>query len=107
MDLTSVFLSWRPTRVGKDSINQPHGLCAQSSSSLLLLSLHLVGSSSNSETAYDMPALVVFGGNGYVGTRVCAEAINSGLRVVSISRRGRPAHIRETWADEVEWIQVR
>lgn len=34
--------------------------------------------------------LVVFGGNGYVGSRVAAAALRMGLSVVSISRSGAP-----------------
>ena len=37
-----------------------------------------------------LPHLLVFGGNGFVGTRVCQAALAAGLGVVSVSRSGRP-----------------
>ena len=37
-----------------------------------------------------LPHLLVFGGNGFVGTRVCQAALKAGLGVVSVSRSGRP-----------------
>ena len=36
------------------------------------------------------PHLLVFGGNGFVGSRVCERALASGLGVVSVSRSGAP-----------------
>ena len=36
------------------------------------------------------PKIVIAGGNGFVGTTVCQEALKTGLSVVSISRGGRP-----------------
>lgn len=51
------------------------------------------------------PKLIVFGGNGFVGTRVCEEALNTGLAVVSISRSATPkasAH----WTSQVDWVSV-
>lgn len=32
--------------------------------------------------------LIVFGGNGFVGTRVCEHAIKSGIKVISVNRTG-------------------
>ena len=52
-----------------------------------------------------MPKLLVFGGNGYVGTRVCEEALNTGLQIVSINRSGRPRGT-DAWINEVDWVQV-
>ena len=52
------------------------------------------------------PKLLVFGGNGYVGTRVCQEALKTGLSVVSISRGGRPP-VQADWVPQVEWVQAR
>ena len=52
-------------------------------------------------------SLVVFGGNGFVGTRVCALASKQGLPVVSVSRSGvAPAHYQASTgcaADIVRW----
>lgn len=52
-----------------------------------------------------MPKILVFGGNGFVGSRVCEEALNTGLQVVSINRSGRPKR-SDPWIKEVEWVQV-
>ena len=63
---------------------------------------------------------MVFGGNGFVGSRVCEVAHNMGLHVISINRSGpflpprtprncthhtgRPAWLKKPWADDVEWM---
>ncbi|XP_038978335.1 uncharacterized protein At1g32220, chloroplastic-like [Phoenix dactylifera] len=46
--------------------------------------------------------LLVLGGNGFVGSHVCREALKQGLSVSSLSRSGRSL-IRESWADKVVW----
>ncbi|XP_010692986.2 uncharacterized protein At1g32220, chloroplastic [Beta vulgaris subsp. vulgaris] len=46
--------------------------------------------------------LLVFGGNGFVGSHICKEALERGLTVASISRSGRSS-INEAWADRVNW----
>ncbi|MES3517021.1 MAG: NAD-dependent epimerase/dehydratase family protein [Natronomonas sp.] len=46
--------------------------------------------------------LLVTGGSGFIGRRVCRRAIDDGHRVVGVSRRGKPA--AEPWADDVEWV---
>lgn len=53
------------------------------------------------------PRLVVFGGTGFVGTRVVEEGLRSGLAVVSISRSGAPpgAVAQAPWASQVQWIR--
>lgn len=58
------------------------------------------------QSTYDgPPKLIVFGGNGFVGTRVCEEALQTGLAVVSINRSGAPK-ATASWTSEVEWISV-
>ena len=58
------------------------------------------------QSSYDgPPKLVVFGGNGFVGTRVCEEALNTGLAVVSISRSGAPKATSH-WTSQVDWLNV-
>jgi len=47
---------------------------------------------------------VVFGGNGFVGSRVCETAHKMGLHVISINRSGRPTWLKKPWANEVEWV---
>ncbi|PKA46623.1 Uncharacterized protein AXF42_Ash019364 [Apostasia shenzhenica] len=46
--------------------------------------------------------LLVLGGNGFVGSHVCKEALHRGFPVSSFSRSGRST-IPESWADEVVW----
>ncbi|WOK95215.1 hypothetical protein Cni_G03922 [Canna indica] len=48
--------------------------------------------------------LLVLGGNGFVGSHVCKEALDQGLSVSSLSRSGRSS-IHESWVDRVEWHQ--
>eukprot|EP00250_Pteridium_aquilinum_P001553 c11747_g1_i2 orf=228-1085(+) len=48
--------------------------------------------------------LLVLGGNGFVGTHICKEALQRGLPVVSLSRSGRPK-LQESWTLDVTWIQ--
>ncbi|XP_058114967.1 uncharacterized protein At1g32220, chloroplastic isoform X2 [Magnolia sinica] len=48
--------------------------------------------------------LLVLGGNGFVGSHVCREALDLGLSVSSTSRSGK-SNIRELWADNVTWHQ--
>uniref|UniRef100_A0A2P2JMR8 NAD-dependent epimerase/dehydratase domain-containing protein n=1 Tax=Rhizophora mucronata TaxID=61149 RepID=A0A2P2JMR8_RHIMU len=48
--------------------------------------------------------LLVLGGNGFVGSNVCREALNRGLSVASLSRSGRSS-IHDSWANTVIWHQ--
>ncbi|KAL5708407.1 hypothetical protein ACHQM5_019204 [Ranunculus cassubicifolius] len=48
--------------------------------------------------------LLILGGNGFVGSHVCKEALNRGLSVASLSRSGRST-IKESWASKVDWHQ--
>ncbi|KAF5935238.1 hypothetical protein HYC85_026367 [Camellia sinensis] len=48
--------------------------------------------------------LLVLGGNGFVGSHVCKEALDRGLSVASLSRSGRSS-INESWANNVIWHQ--
>ncbi|XP_047319752.1 uncharacterized protein At1g32220, chloroplastic-like [Impatiens glandulifera] len=48
--------------------------------------------------------LLVLGGNGFVGSHVCMEAVKRGLPVASLSRSGRPPAY-EHWVNNVSWIQ--
>jgi uncharacterized protein YbjT (DUF2867 family) len=49
---------------------------------------------------------VIFGGNGFVGSRVTEEAVKTGLSVVSVSRRGMPPPgISAPWTSQVEWAR--
>lgn len=58
------------------------------------------------QSTYDgPPKLIVFGGNGFVGTRVCEEALNTGLAVVSISRSAAPK-ASAYWTSQVDWVSV-
>lgn len=50
-----------------------------------------------------LPSLVVFGGSGYLGSRICQEALKAGLPVTGVSRSGRPANEDGAWCNEVTW----
>lgn len=55
--------------------------------------------------------MLVLGGNGFVGSAVCAAAVGAGMRVSSLSRSGRPGWYdkiaederEEHWATQVDW----
>ncbi len=51
--------------------------------------------------------IVLFGGNGFVGTAIARELIHQGVKAVCVSRSGAmPVHLEKTeWAHQVEWIQ--
>eukprot|EP01060_Flectonema_neradi_P009597 TRINITY_DN16835_c0_g1_i1.p1 TRINITY_DN16835_c0_g1~~TRINITY_DN16835_c0_g1_i1.p1 ORF type:complete len:422 (+),score=30.88 TRINITY_DN16835_c0_g1_i1:92-1357(+) len=49
--------------------------------------------------------LFVAGGSGFIGSNVCKEAIRTGFEVISLSRTGRPEHIKEKWVDRVQWVK--
>lgn len=66
-------------------------------------------SSNQGQTTNDQATaqkLVVFGGNGFVGSRVCEAGVNRGFDVVSVNRSGRPTWLEETWGDKVEWVSA-
>jgi uncharacterized protein YbjT (DUF2867 family) len=51
-----------------------------------------------------VPSLLVFGGNGYVGSHVCQEALAEGIPVTSVSRSGRPSNDDREWVGQVHWL---
>lgn len=52
------------------------------------------------------PTVVVFGGSGFVGQRLCKELVTAGHYVRSISRTGCPRGQAQPWWDDVEWISA-
>ncbi|ELZ29129.1 NAD-dependent epimerase/dehydratase [Halosimplex carlsbadense 2-9-1] len=49
--------------------------------------------------------LLVTGGNGFIGRRVCERAVADGHDVTSVARSGPPApEHRESWTGAVEWV---
>ena len=51
-----------------------------------------------------MSALLVVGGSGMLGRAVCQRAVQRGIPVISLSRRGRPDELAgKAWADSVDW----
>ncbi|RHZ59565.1 hypothetical protein CDV55_105665 [Aspergillus turcosus] len=57
--------------------------------------------------------VVVAGGNGFLGSRICKSAVNRGWSVTSLSRSGEPrwdtvtsSRDRPTWANSVEWAKA-
>lgn len=51
--------------------------------------------------------LLVFGGNGFLGRRICQQAVNCGWEVVSMSRSGKPPALPSPrdrqWIQKVKW----
>jgi uncharacterized protein YbjT (DUF2867 family) len=47
--------------------------------------------------------IFVVGGSGFVGSYICKRAVEKGMKVFSLSRRGMPVH-REPWHDKVNWL---
>ncbi|KAH3668086.1 hypothetical protein OGAPHI_001840 [Ogataea philodendri] len=55
-----------------------------------------------------MSKLIVFGGSGFLGKRICQNAVGRGLDVVSVTSSGsKPRQLgpHEKWADKVEWTK--
>ncbi|KAJ7958456.1 NAD(P)-binding rossmann-fold protein [Quillaja saponaria] len=48
--------------------------------------------------------LLVLGGNGFVGSHICREALDRGLSVASLSRSGRSS-LHDSWANNVTWYK--
>ena len=48
--------------------------------------------------------MIVFGGNGYVGSRVVQAALSRGASVVSVNRSGQPKDSSESWVSKVKWV---
>lgn len=51
--------------------------------------------------------IILFGGNGFVGTAIAEELVYQGLNPVCVSRTGAmPMHLHDTdWAQQVEWLK--
>lgn len=50
--------------------------------------------------------IAVFGGNGFLGRKICESAVKEGHHVTSFSRSGKPPGIDPQWAQEVQWKKV-
>uniref|UniRef100_A0A1J3IP10 Uncharacterized protein, chloroplastic n=1 Tax=Noccaea caerulescens TaxID=107243 RepID=A0A1J3IP10_NOCCA len=48
--------------------------------------------------------ILVLGGNGYVGSQICKEALRQGFSVSSLSRSGRSS-LHDSWVEDVAWHQ--
>ncbi|KAL6961059.1 hypothetical protein U1Q18_038822 [Sarracenia purpurea var. burkii] len=48
--------------------------------------------------------LLVLGGNGFVGSHICREALKRGLTVSSFNRSGKP-FVNDSWVNRVFWHQ--
>lgn len=48
--------------------------------------------------------LLVLGGNGFVGSHICIEALAYGLNVSSLSRSGKSS-LHDPWANDIVWHQ--
>jgi UDP-glucose 4-epimerase len=49
---------------------------------------------------------VVLGGSGFLGQRLCRKLVQSGLKVRSVSRTGRPRGDAQRWWSRVDWISA-
>lgn len=49
--------------------------------------------------------IVVFGGNGFIGQKICQELVARNHQVVSVSRSGQPQKARGEWLAQVQWVQ--
>ncbi|KAH1252717.1 chloroplastic protein [Glycine max] len=49
--------------------------------------------------------LLVLGGNGFVGSHICREALDRDLSVASLSRSGRSS-LHDSWATNVAWYKA-
>ena len=58
---------------------------------------------SSGATSAAGPEIVVFGGNGFVGSQVCKALVGMGLRVAAINRSGAPRE-KEEWMSGVDYI---
>lgn len=48
-------------------------------------------------------SIAVFGGNGFLGKKICETGINLGYQVTSFSRSGKPPAISSPWTKDVKW----
>ena len=57
-------------------------------------------------TAATPPRIAVFGGSGFIGSRVCQTLTGAGCSVVSVSRTGAPPAwaAAQPWSQQVEWL---
>lgn len=51
------------------------------------------------------PKILVLGGNGFVGSHICEQAVQHGCTVSSLNRSGPPSGYTGSWAASVEWLQ--
>lgn len=49
--------------------------------------------------------VIVFGGNGFVGQRVCQAALRLGAEVVCVNRSGAPSAKGKDWISDVRWVR--
>jgi len=55
--------------------------------------------------AAPMGKVVVLGGSGFVGSRICERLVAEGAAVTSISRSGGPPEDAGPWAQQVRWLR--
>jgi nucleoside-diphosphate-sugar epimerase len=66
----------------------------------------LLAAAISSASALSTPKRVaVFGGTGYVGSRVCERLVNKGYDVTAISRRGENPKPGDSALDQVTWVK--
>jgi nucleoside-diphosphate-sugar epimerase len=48
--------------------------------------------------------LVIYGGNGFVGSHIAQKALKANWKVVIACRSGRPVNEKEPWVQQVKWV---
>jgi len=65
------------------------------------------GKSKHTQSAAHIPKVVVYGGNGFVGTRVAEKLAAETVSTVCLSRTGhKPIHLKDdSWSESVRWCK--
>ncbi|XP_044506592.1 uncharacterized protein At1g32220, chloroplastic-like [Mangifera indica] len=79
-------------------------MAAASKNGRLLSTSSNKGDETLGDKSPSMEKILVFGGNGFVGSHICREALERGLTVHSLSRSGRPSY-QDSWTNSIVWHQ--
>lgn len=78
---------------------------ARSRREALLAALATAASGPLQAQAASRPKVVVLGGSGFIGSRICERLVEAGASVTSVSRGGGPPERAGAWAQQVLWIR--
>lgn len=48
-------------------------------------------------------SIAIFGGNGFLGRKICETGVKLGYNVIAFSRSGPAASLKAPWVDQVQW----